>query len=493
MPGKSKLGIYLTSKKAILIEMKGAKIIKKHTLVFKEKQELDKPERGIMEKVNSFQGALKEIRTRDCFIGFPSEDLIIRSFFLPFMPSKEIPQALNFEAPRYVPFPLGELVYDFQYREDKPAKKIEVIFVGIKKEIFKQYNSIFEKIGLKVLSLEPGAFSIYRLLRYRKKINKRSSFGLIDVNGEEANFSIILNGLPFFNYQIKAPTLKKEESFFNFYSEIKIPLDYFRRQFRGKNIEKIFLLMEPPYIDSIKGLEEEIRIPLEVLEYKDLLGKDMKLNISELKALSLGLRSLEPRAISINLYKPNVLIERPIEAVPLKISLRRTALKVIIRPLIYVFLIIFIIFFLGERRISPLKRQLAEKEKEISLLKISPPFDTLSDLQNIRRSYQGKLRSLDREIERLKLKTMPFLDSISKIIPQGLWLEEFSLTETALRLRGLCYLGDEKKESDAVYKFLSSLKETDVFTQRFKEIKVISLTQEERERFSLTNFEISAK
>jgi Tfp pilus assembly PilM family ATPase len=241
MSGKSKLGIYLSSKRVTLMEVRGKRIIKKDTLVFKEK-EISETEAEIIEKLNSLQEALREIKTRDCFIGLPSGDLIIRSFVLPSLPSKEIPQALNFEVVRYIPFPLEELIYDFQYREDKSAKKIEVVFSGIKKGVFKQYNSIFEKIGLKVLSLEPGAFSILRLLRYRKKINEKSSFGLIDVNGEEANFSIILNGFPFFNSQIKVPTLEEKEIFFKFYSEVKISLDYFRRQFPGRDIEKIFLL-----------------------------------------------------------------------------------------------------------------------------------------------------------------------------------------------------------------------------------------------------------
>lgn len=492
---KNRLGIYLTPKRTSLVETKGKKIIKKHSFLFEEKGEISEPENEIIKKVASFNEALREskIKTKDSFVGLSSEELIIRSFIIPAVPSKEIPSVINFEAKRYIPFPLPELVCDFQYRLDKLAKKLVVVFVGMKKEVFKFYNSVFEQTGFKVLGLEPGTFSILRLLKTGKKINKKGSFGLIDINEDESNFTIILNGFPFFNRQIKIPTLKEEEKPFRFHSEVRISLDYFRRQFPGRDIDKILLLTEEPFLGLVGGLEDEIGISTEVIDTKALLEKGIEPNIGELKAFSLGLRSLDPKTISLNLFKPQVLIEKPVEVVPKKVVLPRISPKVIIRPLIIVILIIFFSFFLGQQRLLPLKRQLTEKEKEISLIKISSPFSTLSDLQNIGISHQEKLRNLDEEFKKLKLKITPIFDLIPRLTPEGIWLEDLSFAEGGLRLKGFCYLGEEKSEFDTVYKFLSSLKGNEIFKQRFEDVRLISVSRTKLREFSLTNFEISAK
>jgi len=492
---KSRLGIYLSPKKASIIEAKGKEIINKHSLVFGEKEPGLEPENEIIKKVTSFNEALREgkIKAKECFIGLSSEDLIIRSFIIPSLPPKEIPSAINFEVKRYIPFPTEELISDFQYRSDRLTKKIEVIFTGIKKELFKQYNNIFEQLGFKVLGLEPGVFSILRLLKQRKKIDKKGSFGIIDVNGEEVNFTIILKDFPFFTYQIKIPALKKEEIPFRFRSGVRVSLDYFRCQFPGRNIDKILLLAEPSLIPLAEGLEEETGLPLEVLEPKEFIGKDIELNISEIKALSSVFRSLYPKIISINLYKSEVLIEKAVEVAPPRIAFTSITLKVILRPLIIVLFIVFFAFFLAQQRSLPLKRELKDRQMRISSLKIIPTFNTLSDLQDIKMNYQKKLSNIDEETRGLKLKVIPLLDIIPRLIPEGLWLEDLSLTEEGLRLRGYAYFEDEKKEFGTVYRFLSSLKETDIFTQRFKDIRLNSVSRTKKGKFSLTSFEISLR
>ena len=489
MLAKKRLGIYLTPKKANLVEVKGKKIIKNCSFIFEEE-----PEDEVIKKVGSFNKALREngIKTRDAFIGLSNEDLIVRSFIVPAVPPKEIPAVIDFEARRYIPFSIHQLIYDFQYRVDKLTNKIKVIFVGIKKEVFKKYDSVFKQVGFKVLSLEPGVFSILRLLKQRGEIKDDGPFGLIDLDTEESNFTIIYKDFPFFTLPVKIP-LKEEDISFKFLSEVKISLDYFRRQFaeKDKSIVKIFLLSEEQFTPQIERLKENFGIPVEVLVSKELTGKDRKLSIGELKAFSLGLRSLDAKTIPINLYKPEALIEKPAEVIPQKIILRTVVRKAVVGLLIILSFMGFLSLW-GRQKSLPLERELLEREELISSLKIAVAYNTLFDLQNIHRDYQKKLENFNEEIARLRVKVTPLFDSIPRIIPEGIWLEDMSLTQEGLRLNGLCYLGDRKEESDAIYRFLSSLRENDAFTQRFKEIRLVSMGREEKGRFTITNFEISA-
>lgn len=497
MFAKNSLGIYLTSKKASLVEIKGKRTVRKHTFIFDETALILKPEDEIIKRVAFFQEALRDsqIETKECFVGFSSEDLVIRSFIISVLPSKEIPSAINFEVKRYIPSSIvEELIFDFQYRPDRLTKKIEVVLTGIKKELLKKYNDIFGQLGLKILSIEPGVFSILRLLRQEKKIEEKDLIALVDVNGEEFNFTVILNSFPLFTHQMKIPILKEEEISFKFYSEVRISLDYFRRQFPGKDIKRIFLLAEPQFFSLVEGLETEIDVPVEVLEPVTLLDKkDKGLTVSELKAFGLALRSRDPRTVTINLYKPQALIERPVEVAPPKIALVPITPKVILRPLIVGFFVVLLGFFFGQQKSLPLRRELKDYQTRILSLKIGSPFVTLSDLQNIKMNSQKKLDDIDKETRRLRLKVTPLFNSFPSFIPEELCLERMSLVERELRLSGYAYLEDEKKEFDAVYRFLSSLKKTDIFVQRFKEVRLISITRSKKKEFDITNFEILAK
>lgn len=498
MFAKNSLGVYLTSRKASLVETAGRRIVKNCTFSFREIESILEPGDEVVKKIASFQEALRDskIKTKECFIGFSSEDLVIRSFIISILPSKEIPSAINFEVKRYIPSSIiEELVFDFQYRPDRLTKKIEIILAGIKRELLKKYNDIFGQLGLKILGIEPGAFSILRLLRQKKKIEEKDLIALVDINGEELNFTVILSSFfPLFTHQIKIPTLKEEEISFKFYSEIRISLDYFRRQFPGKDIKKIFLLTEPQFFSLVEGLETEIDVPVEVLEPAVFLDKkDKGLTVSELKAFGLALCSRDPKTITINLYKPQIPIERPIEVAPPKITLASINLKVILRPLIAGFFIALLAFFLGYQKSLPLRRKLKDHQIRISSLKIASPFITLSDLQNIKMNSQEKLNEIDREVRRLRLKVTPLFNSLPSLIPEELCLERLSFREGELRLSGYVYSGNEKKEFDVVYRFLSSLKETSIFTQRFKDIRLISIIRSKKRKFNITNFEILAK
>ena len=50
------------------------------------------------------------------------QDLIIRTFEIPRLPSNELQSAINFEAKKYIPFKLEDLIYDFQVESDQRCK-----------------------------------------------------------------------------------------------------------------------------------------------------------------------------------------------------------------------------------------------------------------------------------------------------------------------------------------------------------------------------------
>jgi type IV pilus assembly protein PilM len=94
---------------------------------------------------------------------------------LPDMSDSEIKSAVPFEARKYIPIPLDEVILGWNVigrRDDqglgglggKKSKKVQVLLVAISKEIAKRYTQIAKLAGLKVTVLETESFSLARSL-----------------------------------------------------------------------------------------------------------------------------------------------------------------------------------------------------------------------------------------------------------------------------------------------------------------------------------------
>jgi len=123
--------------------------------------------------------------------------------YLPNMADDEIPKAVNFEARRYIPIPLSEVVFGWNIiskeevtesnKNSKSLKengKIKVLLVAIPKETTNKYASIARLLKLELVALETESFSLARSL-----IGKRSgTFTIIDIGDRSTDITIVENG-----------------------------------------------------------------------------------------------------------------------------------------------------------------------------------------------------------------------------------------------------------------------------------------------------------
>jgi type IV pilus assembly protein PilM len=142
----STLSIYFGPKAISLVESEGKKIINNilvpQTTVISSSFEEKVPDEIKIATLLKDELRKKNIETKQANIILPGKDLIIRTFHMPVLPPSELFNAVRFEAKKYIPFKIEELVCDFQFRLDKSNRKNFVLFVGIKKEILDKYMSI---------------------------------------------------------------------------------------------------------------------------------------------------------------------------------------------------------------------------------------------------------------------------------------------------------------------------------------------------------------
>lgn len=115
---------------------------------------------------------------------------------MPEMAEKELSQAVEFEARRYVPIPLAEVVLDWKIiesgiiRDDvspKPFKGKRVLLIAVPKEVVNKYIRLADALNLEISALELESFSVARSLM----INNTESACILDIGARATSFTII--------------------------------------------------------------------------------------------------------------------------------------------------------------------------------------------------------------------------------------------------------------------------------------------------------------
>ena len=126
----------------------------------------------------------------------PSQSVFTRFVKLPPMEEGKIDQVINFEAQQNVPFPISEVVWDYQIVGDGKDGKMEVVLVAIKSDLLNEINSAVESSGLKTSVVDVGPMALCNAFRYSYSDQSGCSL-LIDIGARTTNLLFIESGKVF--------------------------------------------------------------------------------------------------------------------------------------------------------------------------------------------------------------------------------------------------------------------------------------------------------
>lgn len=169
--------------------------------------EVGKSVRLVSEKVTQMlSDLLKEanVTARRAVVSVPLRSSFVTQISLPLMSEAQLKEAIGFEARRYIPVPVGEVVLDWWVlpqglsgegeKEEGLAKErkfMEVLLVAIHREVLEKYKSIFEKTGIEITSFEIEVFSQVRAALFREV----SPVLLVDFGSSATRFSVVDYGI----------------------------------------------------------------------------------------------------------------------------------------------------------------------------------------------------------------------------------------------------------------------------------------------------------
>jgi type IV pilus assembly protein PilM len=133
-----------------------------------------------------------DITSRRVALSIPSYRTFTRSIQLPNLRGSELTQAVQLEAEQYIPVPLDDLYLDYTTINSN-AHGMEVLAVGVPKEIVDSYLELSAIMGVEPVLIEPTMTALGRLFARDNQSDVASV--IIDLGSLSSDISIYDNGI----------------------------------------------------------------------------------------------------------------------------------------------------------------------------------------------------------------------------------------------------------------------------------------------------------
>src|SRR5271157_5743853 len=320
----------------------------------------DAAREGVIQKTLLHMLAEKGIKARNVNVCAPGFHVFSKFVKLPPVDAGKVTQIIQYEAQQNVPFPLAEVVWDYQILGSTAGGELEVLLVAIKADIVEGLFRVTEKAGLHLQLADVSSAALCNAFRYNYGDLEDCTM-LLDIGAKTSNLLFFEKGKVFsrsinlgansitqdFANESKlkfdvAEKLKIEEGFVSLggaYEEPENPhqaaiskiarqfmtrlhiqvnqtMQFYRGQQGGSAPQRLFLcggasLM--PY--TAQFFAEKLNIPVEYLNPLRNVQIDPSINLEDLarvahslgEVVGLGLRNLAHCPVELNLMPDSTL------------------------------------------------------------------------------------------------------------------------------------------------------------------------------------------
>ncbi len=122
----------------------------------------------------------------------PAQSVFTRFIKLPSVGEEKVEQIVEFEAQQNVPFPIDEVVWDYQLVSSSDPGKLEVVLVAIKSDLLEELNGAVEGAGLQTAVVDVAPMALYNAFRYNYSEVSGCSL-LVDIGARTTNLVFVEN------------------------------------------------------------------------------------------------------------------------------------------------------------------------------------------------------------------------------------------------------------------------------------------------------------
>jgi type IV pilus assembly protein PilM len=127
---------------------------------------------------------------KNAMFSLPAFSSFVTVMDLPNLSEKEMREAVPYEAPQYIPFPLTDVVLDWQVLQPLPGadtSRVQVLLVAVLQDVVNKYYHIAQMAGLNLKALELESLSLARALVG----NDPTASVVIDMGSRATSISVV--------------------------------------------------------------------------------------------------------------------------------------------------------------------------------------------------------------------------------------------------------------------------------------------------------------
>lgn len=137
-------------------------------------------------------------------ISLSGPDVIVRFITFPKMNKEQLENALKFEAEKYIPFDVNDVVLDFIILGDAPESgQMNVLLVAVKREPIDSIVKTIEKLKMSVNIIDIDPFAVFNAFNASNKALENEGCAFLDLGHTHTDVLITTGTVPCFMRQIQ--------------------------------------------------------------------------------------------------------------------------------------------------------------------------------------------------------------------------------------------------------------------------------------------------
>ena len=133
------------------------------------------------------------IHRADVNYAVPAQSVFARFVKLPALDAAKIDKIIAFEAQQNVPFPMDQVIWDYQLVGGGMGEQIQVVIVAIKRDLIEEINNAVEETGLQTRIIGMASMGLYNAFCYNYTDLSGCSL-LVDIGARTTNVLFIEPG-----------------------------------------------------------------------------------------------------------------------------------------------------------------------------------------------------------------------------------------------------------------------------------------------------------
>lgn len=140
------------------------------------------------------------VKEKAAIIAVSGRELSVQKFQLPKVPLKERDNVIRFEAEQHIPFPIGEVYFDYQIVAETPeeAGTMDVMLVAAKQSKVNEYVAVVEGAGLNPVVVDLDSFALQNQFELNNPELTQDVVALIDIGASLMKTNVIRGGSSIF-------------------------------------------------------------------------------------------------------------------------------------------------------------------------------------------------------------------------------------------------------------------------------------------------------